>query len=377
MPTRRTVLAALPLLAGCSRTLTPYPMDPLPFTPGSGLFLEVGGKTLLAETSGERVPGQPFTADTPFRVASISKLAVARLAEVLAANGVLDLEADVGPRLGIPLRHPAFPNAPVTLAHLLSHRSGIRDPEAYWVAAPGDIRTLLTPAIFAPDAEPGRFFRYSNLNYGIIATVMEAATDTRFDRLAARVLPEGSGFNWSGADPASASPLWRGTPGAWEAQVDAPPITAPTILTEPGLDRSAYLATYTPGTNGTLFSPQGGLRASFTHLLQIARDLPDAPPLWDSATDPGDTGDGHFQQFGLGRYHYPADRSPLPGLRLIGHAGEAYGFYGGVWRAPDIDAVMAFGTLGSPPEGVPMTGGSPNLRTTTAAVFARIRAALP
>ncbi|MDZ7896978.1 MAG: serine hydrolase, partial [Arcicella sp.] len=52
---------------------------------------------------------------------------------------------------------------------------------------------------------------YANLNYGIIATVMEAATDERFDRLMTRLvlrpLRLDAGYNWQGpATPPSAAP---------------------------------------------------------------------------------------------------------------------------------------------------------------------------
>ena len=350
-------------------------------------MVERGGEVVLSRTDGlaSLDPPRPFTPDTPFRVASISKLAVAEVAQALVARGTLRWDADLSEALGQTFRHPAFPSEAITLERLLSHTSGLQDPPAYWVAAPGDIRSLLTPDIFAPDAEPGMFFRYSNLNYGLAATLLEATTDTRFDRLAREytLAPLGveAGFNWAGVAPAAKSrgaTLYRGEPGAWEAQVDdADTLSSPlpSVLSEDGLDLETYLETYAPGTNGTLFSPQGGLRASLSDLLAMGRAwLLDASttPVWDAATDPGDTADGHFVQFGRGHYIYPPGRSPIPGVRLVGHVGEAYGFHGGLWAAPDHDAVFAFGEFGSAPEGVPMTGSTPNLRATNAGYFAEV-----
>jgi hypothetical protein len=213
---------------------------------------------------------------------------------------------------------------------------------------------------------------------------MEALTQTRFDHLARDFalapLTLDAGFNYAGVSRSrrvQASPLFRRDPNAdcpdWIAQVDdslTRTQPGPTILSAPDYD----LSTYVPGRNGTLFSPQGGLRASFSDLLTMGEAwlLSDAEPLWNSATQPGETLDNHFIQFGLGRYIYPAETSPIPGVRLIGHAGEAYGFYGGLWAAPDHNAVFTFGQLGSTLDGPAMTGGLPNLRSTTRAYFDRI-----
>ena len=396
-------MAAAIGLAGCSTVQKDCVEE---VSPGQGLWLRRDGRDVLKRFSGTEpvtfpefnsCATQGFEDYRPFRVASISKLAVAETARAMERAGTLSLDADVSDALGMRFRHPAHPGAPVTLRHLLSHLSGIRDPEEYWVAAPGNIRAILTPDIWASDAEPGRFFRYSNLNYGVAATVMEAVSNTRFDALvhsALRPVPA-MGFNWAdmwdmgqgfGGAVVAGAALWRGGPGAWEAQVDGAAARAevemsgqPLILVEEGVSRGEYLQTYTPGTNGTLFSPQGGLRASFADLMAMGEAWlldPELDVLWDAATDPGDTMGGHFVQFGLGRYIYPADRSPLPGVKLVGHVGEAYGFHGGLWAAPELGAVMVFGDLGSPHEGVPMTGGRPNLRETNAAYFRQIAQAL-
>ena len=405
--TRRSVVAggaAAALLAGCASA--PASRD---IVPGEGLWLRVGGEDAIRRFEGREpatfpgtTPGgtYAFAEDRPFRIASISKLAVAEAAREMDRRGIVSLDADVSEWMGGSFRHPAHPDASVTLRRLLAHLSGIIDPAEYWVAAPGDIRSILGPGIWAADARPGVFFRYSNLNYGIAATVMEAASGMRFDRLVHDMLAPlpATGFNWAGlwdpgpgrAGAAAGAALWRGGPGAWEAQIDDAAARArvelraePAILVEEGVDRGDYLAGYVPGTNGTLFSPQGGLRASFADMIAMGEAWllePEPEVLWDAATDPddtgGDTADGHFVQFGLGRYIYPADRSPIPGVALVGHVGEAYGFYGGLWVAPALDAVWAFGVLGSAPEGVPMTGGAPNLRATNAAFMAEVARAL-
>ena len=404
--------AGAALLVGCRSERLALPPDVAVCStapePGRGLWLQVGGEDVVRRFSGRQpVPPSPrqregwaasgeivswserireFGATDPFRVASISKLAVAETARVMASKGILDLDADVSPLVPGGLVHPAFPGTPVTLTLLLAHLSGIVDPARYWVPAPGSVADVLGPGLFDPAAEPGRVFRYANLNYGLAATVMEAATGERFDRLATAfaLAPLGveAGFNWSGISPETkrgGATLYRGAVVSncpvWEAQIDAPDDLhdpEPSVLLEDGAD----LALYRPGTNGTLFSPQGGLRTSFAGLMAMGRQWLLRPgmdeALWDAATNPGDTADGHFVAFGHGHYIYPADRSPIPGVALVGHVGEAYGFHGGLWAAPERDAVFAFGELGSPQDGVPMTGGRPNLRATNAAYFAEV-----
>lgn len=48
---------------------------------------------------------------------------------------------------------------------------------------------------------------------------------------------------------------------------------------------------------------------------------------------------------------HPAIDSPLPGERLIGHHGEAYGLYSGAFHLPDRDVEIAFAVTGTYPEG--------------------------
>ena len=62
----------------------------------------------------------------------------------LVEDGVLDLDADVSPLLGWPLRNPAFPDAPITLRLLLSHRAGLTDAAGYYaVPLDGELKASL------------------------------------------------------------------------------------------------------------------------------------------------------------------------------------------------------------------------------------------
>jgi CubicO group peptidase (beta-lactamase class C family) len=387
MISRRDTLLGL---SGLS-TLAVFPggcSGPRVTTPGQGFILKQGGETVLSELSGY-AQGGAFTAERPFRVASITKAFVAELVRALKRNGGVTGQEDAT-LIDERLRHPEFTDIAITLDMLIQHRSGLRDPEVYWMAAPGDIRDLIVPEIFEVRSKPGDAFRYSNFNYGLAATLIEIVTGERIDELfrdlVATPLGLDIGLNWSGVSAArrqAGMPLFRGADGAWEVQVDdtdmlSDPLNA--LLHEDGWT----LDDYRPGQNGTLFSPQGGLRASLSDLLRFGEEvlLKQAAlwnPLWEwdgLPTSSGPSEGGHFVAFGDGLYIYPEDISPIRGVRLVGHHGEAYGAYCGLWVAPDHDAVFVHADLGSPPNGPGRVLGPPENTAYAATAFARAGALL-
>lgn len=312
--------------------------------------------------------GPRLTPDSAMRVASISKLACAIGIMRLGEAGRLDLAAPIDDFLGFPLRLPADPAAPVTLAMLLSHTSGVRDGETYWGVLGETLADFFTPAgrhweggaHLAANQRPGAWFEYANLNTGVAASVAEAAMGARFDQLMRLTVfaPLGlaCGFNWSGVPPhvmAEGAAVYRqGDDGAWLASVDAPGARrAGPVFSLDG----ASLDAYRPGQNGLLFSPQGGLRASARDLAVLGCLLIDGEangrrllspetvdimtrPAWrfDPAAPNGDTYGGAMHAYGLGVHILPGgDRGdgPIPGMAspMVGHLGEAYGLLGGVW----------------------------------------------
>ena len=108
----------------------------------------------------DRATGRALTIDDPVRIASITKLHVALGVMRLVEQGKLDLDEDVSGHLGWRLRNPAFPDRPITLRLLLSHRSSLRDDISY--ALPLDTtvqRALAAPEAWDRDHPPGSFFR--------------------------------------------------------------------------------------------------------------------------------------------------------------------------------------------------------------------------
>jgi len=315
--------------------------------------------------AGDVARERPLTPATPIRVASVSKLAVAIVVMRLVEVGSLDLDRDVSDYLGWRVRNPAFPDTALTLRQLLSHTSGLDDASGYSFPLGARLQDGLTPDHWS--AAPGARFSYANINFGIIATVMEAATATRFDRLMTAKLFAplhlDACFNWSGCSSdavAHAAVLYRkgrdeqawNPVGPWIAQVDdlrgiAPP--CPVRAAGP-----CDLDGYRPGDNGTLFSPQGGMRISPLGLATLGRlllrggevdgvRLLHAPtvaamlrPQWHGGPG-GNTYAGLMTCYGLsvlclnglaaGRDQPVAGRT----VRWNGHLGEAYGVYSGLW----------------------------------------------
>lgn len=336
--------------------------------PAAGLVVRHRGQVIFAEAqglaqgaAGEADPA-PFTPETPMRVASVSKMAVALTAHRLAARGALDLDADIRAAFSPPLTNPHFPGAPITLRHLLNHTAGLEDPEVYWQPLPGRTETLFTETMWrTPDwGPPGAGFRYANFGYGLAGAILEQATGTRLDRLTAHELlvPLGldAGFNWSGVSQKKrrhgATLYSREEDGKWQVEADGPASLAnsdPAILIEDG----ARLADYIPGTNGTLFSPQGGLRASLQDMAILARaaasEAAMTRPVWrfDPARPNGDDEQLYFETFAPGAQIHEAEASPIPGVKLIGHHGEAYGLYSAAFHAPALDIEIAFAVTGT------------------------------
>jgi CubicO group peptidase (beta-lactamase class C family) len=398
MPTRRSLLAAagaLTLTGGAEGDGIAALLDgdgdaqaAVPALAGVA-FADPRRPAVLSVARGlaEVAAGRAMTADSPARIASISKLTVALGFMTLVEAGRVGLDDDVSDILGWSLRHPRFPRAAITPRRLLSHTSGLRNGPSYPVAFGRPLSAALTPdgsqwdegAWFGPASEPpGDWFSYGDVNYAVVAQLIERLSGARFDRfMAARVFgPLGlaCGFNWSGVPQAvrdRRAVLYRKAPsddgpwdatGPWIAQIDAvlPPAPQAAVrVASEAADRS--LDGYVPGENGFVFAPQGGLRASVRDLERLGRVLAQggAPilkpatfaamtaPAWrfDPAHPNGEGYGGLIRAYGLGVQTLTGGDGddPFDGCAgWIGHAGDAYGLTSGLWVDPRRGRGMAY-----------------------------------
>lgn len=317
----------------------------------------------------DRESGRPARPGDPVRIASISKLAVAMGVMRLVERGLLDLDRDVSVTLGWRLRNPAYPDAPITLRQLLSHTAGVRDSIDY--ALPLDARldvAMQDGKAWDGGHPPGAYFTYSNLNFPVIAAVMEAATGERFDRIMAREvfgpLRIDACFNWTTCSPRAirhAVILYR--PDGSVARDDVRGVMPPCPVV-PARDRSCNLARYPLGRQGAAFSPQGGMRISARGLARLGRVLAGRKPgfltaqslaemtrpQWRYDGSNGDTESGLNCAYGLAVHILalpgrPADCRDAPfgdGRMRIGHSGEAYGLRSGLWVDPTTRKGVAY-----------------------------------
>ena len=122
----------------------------------------------------------PATAETVYRLASVSKPITAVAALQLAEQGKLDLDAPVQKYV------PSFPQKPwpVTTRALLGHLGGIRHYAEGEVESTRHYNALADAlAIFQDDPlaqEPGTKYLYSTYGYTLVGVVIEAAAGTTF-----------------------------------------------------------------------------------------------------------------------------------------------------------------------------------------------------
>ena len=338
-------------------------------------FSAAGLRTVYTAGEADRSTHRRVGADDPVRVASISKLVTALGVMRLVDAGQLNLDRDVSDYLGYRLRHPQFPNQAITLRLLLSHQSGLLDGADLYIIPLGTAlqQRLADPAVWDAAHAPGAgWFHYTNLNYPVVASIMERATGERFDRLMQRLvlrpLKLDACFNWSGCSAAAvsrAAVLYR---AGGEVAKDDLHGAVPACLVVAGPAGACDLARYVPGTNGSLFSPQGGLRISVNGLARIGQMLARrgrgfisrrayaelTRPQWrfDGRNGVGEGGeaDGFFCAYGLAVQtigtRAPGCRDDLlgDGRLRIGHAGAAYGLKSGLWLDPKTGRGAAFFT---------------------------------
>jgi len=123
------------------------------------------------------------TADTVYRIASISKSITATATMKLVEAGKLDLDAPIQKYC------PDFPEKPwpITARELLSHQSGIRDyrneEESINTRHYTSIKEALTQFASDPlEFEPGTKMQYTSYGYIALGCVIEGASGTSYDR---------------------------------------------------------------------------------------------------------------------------------------------------------------------------------------------------
>ncbi len=171
-----------------------------PDSPGGAIAIVKDGDVLGVAAYGlANIEHQiPFTTNTVFPIASVSKHFTALAVAKLAAEGRLSLDDDV--RTYVPELHDH--GTPITLRHLIAHTSGLRSPAELLFAAglkEGDDFTehRLKNVIFSDtdlSFPTGERSLYSNSNYMLLAIVVEQVTGQPFEEWIAEAFFEPAGM---------------------------------------------------------------------------------------------------------------------------------------------------------------------------------------
>lgn len=346
-----------------------------------------GSRRLDAALPGGRLPAD---ANTLYRVASISKLVTAVAVMRLVEQGRLRLDDDIGHVLGWPVRHPRHPDVPITLRMLMSHTSSLTDRAGTGFAPSQSLQTVLADdgpqGPWADDRRPGTYFQYCNLAWGLIGTVMEAASGERFDRCMHRLVLQPLGMaggfepaEFSADEIAHTAVLYRkqNAAGQWDANAPWVPQVDDFKGVVPPLPEG--IGAYRLGHNATPFGPQGrlhtrvgdlgrlmctlihggafgGVRLLKRETLQAMQQL-----QWQRQAD-GSNGDdlaGLFNAWGLGMQQITDRSEPGRGDRLLrsggwrpwGHFGFAYGLQAGFFFDSARRCGFVYALSGEPADG--------------------------
>ena len=379
----KSIAAPFLLLAAASCATTTLSQPEIPVSQVGVAFSRDGEIGSFAEGLADPGAGRIVTPDDPVRIASISKLVVAIGVMKLVEQGKLDLDSDVSRWLGWQLRNPAFPDRPITLAMLLSHTSSLRDYQDQYAIPLGDtVRSVLADT-HSWDAKhgPGEgYFTYSNLNFPVVASVVEKMTGERFDLWMRREVIEpmklDACYNWqtcSDAKVARAVVLTQDGKPVRDDLGGGRPDCA--LYVEKG---PCEIARWKLGENGALFAPQGGLRISMRDLARVGRLLLNRGTLdgvrllspqsvdrllsraWRFNGSNGETDHGFYCSYGLAAQQIPTkvagcnDDPAKDGALYVGHAGDAYGLRSGLWIDPTAGTGVAYFVTGlsdDPPRG--------------------------
>lgn len=256
----------------------------------------------------------PATAETIHRAGSVSKLMTDLAAMHLVEQGKLDLDRPVSDF--VPEFRPKNPfDRPITLRHLMAHRSGlVREPPIgnYFDPEPRQladvVRSLEGTTLVYP---PGTKTKYSNAGIAVVGLAVEHASGLPFAQAVQKLVLDPIGMTRSrfGIDPALAKARMWTYHGRTFAAPQFPFGMAPAAeLEAPVLDLAKFLSwTFRGGEE--VVSPE-----TLAEMLQpqFAAEGHPAPP------------------FGLG---FAVDK--LDGKRRIGHSGAVYGFATDVAALPD------------------------------------------
>ena len=289
---------------------------------------------------------------------------------------------------------------------LLSHTSSVREhDDDYAIALGGSLKAVIAdPKNWDPNHGPGdNYFRYTNLNFPIVASIVEMVTGERFDIWMRRNVLEpmklDACYNWpTCSDAMVARAVELDDPSGKPLKDDLHGVR-PACPVQVNDGEPCDLSRWRLGENGALFAPQGGLRISARGLSRVGRMLLNGGTLdgiqilnrasvdtlftqvWRSDGSNGVTEKGFYCSYGHAAQQIPtpvpgcADDMGTNGHTLVGHAGDAYGMKSGVWIDRARGLGIAYFVTGVPEKA--LRGPGTAFTAAEARAFRRTYALLP
>jgi CubicO group peptidase (beta-lactamase class C family) len=293
-------------------------------TPGCAVGVDLEGRSVLEKGFGmaDLERGVPNKPDTIFEAGSVSKQFTAAAVLLLASDGKLSLDDPIRKYI------PELPDygTPVTIRHLLTHTSGLRDwgsvagiagwprtTRVYTHAHVIDILSRQRSLNFAP----GTRWSYSNSGFNLAAVLVARVSGMPFPEFTRQRL-----FNPLGMTSTS----WR---------EDHTRIVPRRALAYERLDDGYHLELPFENVYGN-----GGLLTTVGDLLKWTRNF-QSPVVGDAAfvreqTTPGRFSDGRAHDYGMGVWV-----DTYRGVREVRHSGSTAGYRAFLTTFPEARASVA------------------------------------
>lgn len=303
--------------------------------------LEVVGLSVAVVKKGKIIYNNSFglkdiASNTPlgnndiFRIASISKSFSATSIMQLAEAGKLSLDDDFSKLVGFTIRNPKYPEIIITLRMVMSHTSSINDSQGYFNL------DVINPSKGSnwqkcySDYEPGKGYRYCNLNYNMIGTVIEKISGERFDTYVKNhvlnPLQLYGGYCVDSLDAGLFTTLYEYD--STKRFIPSPAAYAP---------RREEIRNYVMGYSTPIFSPTGGMKISANHLAKyMAMHMNKGKYrgvriISKNSSKQMQTKVAEKEGYGLA---LTIVDNLIPGKIMTGHTGSAYGLYSAMFFNP-------------------------------------------
>ncbi len=267
-----------------------------------------------------------------FRIASISKSFSATAIMQLVEKRMISLDDDMSKLVGFIIRNPKYPETPITLKMVLSHRSSINDSQGYFSL------DAINPAKnpnwakcynnYAPDSG----YMYCNLNYNMAGTIIEKISGERFDRYIQNHILQPlqlyGGYCVDSLDKQKFATIY-------EYSTDSAKfIASPNAYAA----RSEEIANYTMGYSTPVFSPTGGMKISASDLAKYMimhskmGKFNGKRIIARRSAKQMQTMISEKEQYGLA---LSKSNKLIEGVWLTGHTGSAYGLNSAMFFEPN------------------------------------------